>query len=428
MMEDKRGSMAKKITMEKLQAGKLARRALGLTTRLIDTYGPRLSGSQACRDVAQDLAGELATYSDVVEREPFKLHPRAFLDWIRILVVIYPVSLSMLWIGLPLVSLVLVAAGILILVFEFFLYHEVVDRFFPAADGVNVHGILEPKAEVLQTVVFSGHHDSARVFNFLAKKPELYMLRIGSGLGAFLLLFLVALIQSIKTAVGGHLFQVGLSSAGWMVLDVILTLLLPCVAFLWDFASKEGTPGAGDNLIACAMGVEIAHYFHQNRSEGNPLQHTRLVVASFDGEECGLRGARAFFTKHKKEFEAVPTWNFNVDCPYYAKDLFFLTSDINGSVRLSQDMATTCVAIARSMGFEATSQPIAFLTGGTDAAEAAKTGVNAVTLMAMPWDNKERSSVYHTLDDIPSAIEPRAVEETLSIAIKFIEQLDKGLL
>ena len=75
-------------------------------------------------------------------------------------------------------------------------------------------------------------------------------------------------------------------------------------------------------------------------------------------------------------------------------------------------------------GIEAFSQPIAFLTGGTDAAEAAKAGLEAVTLMAMPWGNKERASVYHTPDDLPEAIDPKAVEQTLSIAIRFIEHVD----
>jgi len=172
------------------------------------------------------------------------------------------------------------------------------------------------------------------------------------------------------------------------------------------------------------MAVQLARYFDRNRTNGQPLAHTRLILASFDGEEAGLRGARAFYRKHRGELLSGPTWNFNVDCPYRAKDLFFLTSDINGSVKLSQQMATQCVEIAKSMGYEAFSQPIAFLTGGTDAAEAAKAGCEAVSLMAMPWDNKERSAVYHTPADLPEAIDPLAIEETLSIAIRFIGQLD----
>jgi len=170
------------------------------------------------------------------------------------------------------------------------------------------------------------------------------------------------------------------------------------------------------------MGVELAAYFKQREA----LKSTRLVIASFDGEEAGLRGSRAFFRRHRdnRELLSGQGWNFNVDCPYNAKDLFFLTSDINGSVKLSQEMAAECVTIAKSMGFDAFSQPIAFLTGATDAAEAAKVGFEATTLMAMPWGNTKRAAAYHTPNDVPSAIEPLAVEASLSIAIRFIENLD----
>jgi hypothetical protein len=102
----------------------------------------------------------------------------------------------------------------------------------------------------------------------------------------------------------------------------------------------------------------------------------------------------------------------------------FLTSDINNSVPLSQSMATECVEIAKSMGYEAKSQKIAFLTGGTDAAESAKLGIEATTLIAMPWGNSEHAPVYHTPDDVVESIDEVAVEQTISIAIKFIERLD----
>ncbi len=60
---------------------------------------------------------------------------------------------------------------------EFFLYREVIDRWYPKAEAMNIHGVLEPAGEVLQTVVFSGHHDSARVFNFFTDTPHLYLTR-----------------------------------------------------------------------------------------------------------------------------------------------------------------------------------------------------------------------------------------------------------
>ncbi|MEA5033401.1 MAG: M28 family peptidase [Sphaerochaeta sp.] len=418
-----------KVRMEKLQAARMGNHALEMVSDLIERFGSRLTGTPGCTKTAEVLASELSKYCDRVEKEAFSLHPKAFLGWIRILVTLYPVALLFIWLSLPLFSLVLMGAGLLIMVYEFFLYREVIDRWYPKATGLNVFGTVEPEQEVRQTVVFSGHHDSARVFNFYTHKPHLYMLRIGTGLGAFLVLSVVSLLQTVVELFTGGLFAAGLPRWAFVLAAIPLTIALPWVIKLWFFASEEGTPGAGDNLISSAMAVQLARYFKHNTENGNPLHHTRVVLASFDGEEAGLRGARDFYARHRNDPEVLSakTWNFNVDCPYQAKDLFFLTSDINGSVKLSQEMATKCVGIAQSMGYEAFSQPIAFLTGGTDAAEAAKAGFEAVSLMAMPWDNKERSSVYHTPNDLPQAIDPKAVEETLSIAIRFIEQADAAV-
>jgi aminopeptidase YwaD len=413
-----------KVRMTKLQAGKMAKEALRLTKELVDKYGPRLVGSEACMNTANDLQDEFAKHCDSTQADRFTLHPGAFLGWIRLMVVLYPFALAFLWFKLPLFAFLLGLAGVVVMVFEFLLYRELIDPFFPSVTGVNVHGVIEPEKEVRQTVIFSGHHDSARVFNFYDKNPHLYIFKVLGALGSFLVLFLLAFVWTLMALGSGTLFDAGGPSGVLLIILAILTAMLPVVANLWFFASDKGTPGAGDNLIACAMAVELSRYFSRNKDNGIPLVHTRLIFASFDGEEAGLRGARAFYAKYKNQLLTASTWNFNVDCPYFAKDLFFLTSDINGSVKLSQEMATQCVTIARSMGFEAKSQPIAFLTGGTDAAEAARVGIRAVSLMAMPWDTKEVSAVYHTPRDLPESIEPQVVEETLSIAIRFIEQAD----
>lgn len=415
-----------RVKMEKLQAARMAKRALEMVSDLIERYGSRLVGSDSCLQTADALGEALEESCDSVKKEEFQLHPDAFLGWIRLLVILYPIALLFLWVSFPLLSLITAGAGIAIMTLQFFLYREVIDRFYPKATGVNIYGMIEPQSEVKHTVVFSGHHDSAKVFNFFTDKPHLYMIRVGIGLGSYLLLALVALAFTVGEIFGGGLFSFGLPLPFFAVFAVLLTIAIPWVWKLWHFAGKEGTPGAGDNLISSAMAVQLGRYYSQNSDMGHPLKNTRVILASFDGEEAGLRGARNFFSTHREDPSVLggKVHHFNVDCPYNAKDLFFLTSDINGSVKLSQEMATKCVTIAKSMGFSAYSQPIAFLTGGTDAAEAAKCGFEAVTLMAMPWDNRERSAVYHTPDDLPEAIDVQAVEETLSIAIRYIEQVD----
>lgn len=388
---------------------RIAKRALELTSGIIDQTGPRLAGTQPSLDAADRLHKELSQFADQTAKEHFILHKGAFLGWIRILVAAYLLGVVFLWLNQPIVTLVLLVLSLLILVLQFFLYKPFIDLVYPKKSGCNVIATIEPTDEVKRQVIVSGHHDSARIFNFFIHQPKLYNLRVTGGIGLVVFLLLVSIVSIFVSTGLLPLTLKILVSAGFLL-----------TGQMWFFASNKGTPGAGDNLIASAMAVEIGRHFAEHK-----LKHTRLVVASFDAEEEGLRGARAFAKAHQEEFQALPTTLLNVDCPYYLKDLFFLTSDINGSVQLSTELAESMVEIATTKGYPATHKPIAFLTGGTDAGELAKVGVQSTTLMAMPWNNNERASVYHTPYDTVDAIEVAAVEATIDIFGTYIEQQDK---
>lgn len=390
----------------------LAEQALFQTGEMIAKTGPRLAGTTASLEAADLISTELETFADTVEKEHFILHKGAFLGWIRILVVAYLLGVVWLWLQVPLVSLILLLLSVLIMIYQFFLYKPLIDPLYPKKTGCNVVGTIEPQGAVTNQIIVSGHHDSARIFNFFIHQPKLYNLRVTGGIGLVVLLLLVSLFQFVS-----NLPTIDL------ILNIIVSAGFLLTGQMWFFASNKGTPGAGDNLIATHMAIEIGRYF-----KTNPLQHTRVIVASFDAEEEGLRGARAFARQHQATFKTTPTTLLNVDCPYYLKDLFFLTTDINGSIKLSSDLAEELVDTAEQLGYFAYRQPIAFLTGGTDAAELAKYGVKATTLMAMPWSNNERASVYHTPNDTVDSIEIEAVAASLDIFIEYITKTDQKTL
>lgn len=118
------------------------------------------------------------------------------------------------------------------------------------------------------------------------------------------------------------------------------------------------------------------------------------------------------------------------DCPYCVHDLKFLTCDVNRSVPLSKRFADRCVGIAHELGYaSATACPILFLRGGTDAAEAAKVGIEATTLLGIAFAAKDahgRQMVYHTPRDTTAAIEPEVVEATPRIFMRFVDEVDAG--
>ncbi len=381
-------------------------KAFSLTQKIIDRTGPRLAGTENSKVAANMLKCEMEKFVDKTEVEDFDLYQGAFLGWIKILVISYILSIVVIWLNYSVIAFGLSVLSILILVLQFFFYLPIIDKLFPKKKGYNVVGFIEPKREVKKQIIISGHHDSARIFNFFIHQPKLYNLRVTGSIA--LVIFLLVISIPLEFIEGTTLS---------IILKVLMTVGLLLIVQMWFFASKKGTPGAGDNLIASTMALEIGRYY-----KDNPLNNIRIIIASFDAEEEGLRGARAFAKKHSQLFTEIPTTLLNTDCAYNLDDLFFLTSDINGTVQLDKDLADELVEISKSSGYNSVSKPIAFLTGGTDAGEIAKVGVNSTTLIGMPWSNNSRSSVYHTPNDTLDHVQPEVIDAAITIFMKYIDK------
>ncbi|MEM1119464.1 MAG: M28 family peptidase, partial [Bacteroidota bacterium] len=241
----------------------------------------------------------------------------------------------------------------------------------------------------------------------------------------------------------GMLFIFLLLGITWLLLTLQFFKVLPAVLYwlsvailsiglffagrLWFFYSKEGTPGAGDNMICTALAMEIGKYFAEQKAIGNGLQHTRVVVASWDAEEAGLRGSRAYVKEHLNNLKNVKTYNYNLECMYDHRELGFLTSDLNSFVPLSKDMAQECSDVAKSLGYDIGTTVFPFMAGGTDSAEFAKEGIESTCLAAMSWTDRGEAPAYHTLRDTIEAVDPEAVKTSIEVGIHYILQKDKAI-
>lgn len=416
-----------------------ARDALTLAERLIGIFGPRPAGSEQSRGCANALKAEAETISDSVHTEDFSVHPGSFLGWIRILVILYAASVAGMWSGYYLISVLLIISGIFILVFQFFLYREILDPFYPGKTGRNVLASIEPAGELRGELIISGHHDSARVFNFLVYQPALYPLRVNGGIASLVLLGVTSAVMAA--------IRSGSGSPDWRwIPSLVFSVLFLLVVQLWWFASGEYTEGAGDNLASSAAAWEFLRFCSLEKKNGNGFRHLKITAASWDAEEAGLRGSRAWRIRRMEDIRAstartsgstspgalvdpdLPVWNLNLECLYREEDLFLLTSDINGSVKLSSDLAGRCAGLlATGSGLTVDCKPIAFLTGGTDAGETARAGVQSTTLMGMPWGNNDRAAVYHTPRDTIGAVSEKAVSAALKLCADLAEELDGEL-
>ncbi|MGD8584571.1 MAG: M28 family peptidase [Chloroflexota bacterium] len=404
-----------------LDTNESAHRALANTSQLLDEVGPRPSGSEQSRRAADRLRQQAAPFADHVISEDFSVHPKAFLGWIRIVVGLYVLAVAILWLGLYWLSALLTTAGLLVMVGQFFFYKEMIDWLFPGGTGRNVLAVVEPEQEARGQLIISGHHDSAFVFNFLVHQPSLYPLRVTGGIATLVILLIASWVLAIWQIAAGE-------APFWSVyVAAFFSVMLLLVGQLWWFASPDATPGAGDNLASSAAAWETLRLIAEQKASGRGLRHLRVIAASWDAEEAGLRGARSWVNKRDDGRLDLSTWNLNLECLYDAGEFFLLTSDVNGTVGLSADLASRCQRLLASRGIQAPVKPIAFLTGGTDAGEIARGGAEATSLMGMPWGNNDRSSVYHTPADILESVDPVAVASAIQLSLDLADDLDQEL-
>lgn len=392
---------------------KLTKDVINETDEIIKKFGPRLAGTKASLDTADYLFNEAKEYSDQTFSENFYINKGAFLGWINLLVICYLLGFVSFVLGYVLITVVLTVVSVLILYLQFIRYLPIIDFLFPKRKARNVYGVIEPKAEVKRQIIISGHHDSAPIFNFFIHQPKLYGLRV-TGSIMFVLLSMVLAVVNIFVK-HDILYYVSIGIIG-------LGLLL--VLQMWFFRSKKATPGAGDNLASTMVAFLLGKHFYNLKGTKDELKHTRIIFASFDAEEEGLRGARAFVKAHKDALLETKTYLLNIECLYDENELFFLTSDINNTVKLSDSLADDLIKVASNLGIKTHKQNIAVLTGGTDAGEFGKINVEATTIMGMPWSNDNRNMAYHTPNDTIENVSVKAVNHTINVFYNYILQKD----
>ncbi|OHT15276.1 putative aminopeptidase [Tritrichomonas foetus] len=405
-----------------------AQNAIERTSNLINQFGPRLTTSEPCNKTADALFKEFENNCDHAFSKEFLTQPNGITSFLKWMSVMYYLSLAMLWLHLPQLSLVFILFSMILFIFEYILYFRIIDDLYPSKPAHNVYGVIEPTCDVKNIIIFSGHHDSAHIFNFYVDFPSLYMVREVIFVLVQLSHLACIIFLNVVKMRNGTFFEIDNELTNTYIwIRNIYTFCIIFVIPFWFYVNEKGTPGAGDNLISSSMAVELTNYYKEHKDS---LKHTKLYFVSFDAEEIALRGSRAFYSVHKKEFNEVKTWNFNVDCPYFVDELKFLTSDINGLQKLSSRLVNKIVEISHNLGYKrAHPKPLMFMTGGTDAAEAARVGIEATTLLGIPFSNKDchgRDVVYHTGKDTIDAVEPEIVVATLEIFTKFVEEVDNG--
>lgn len=411
----------RKSPLESFKSIKLAEEALKETKNMIDEFSSRVSGSFSCLNCADFIDKRLKEYCDFSSIQEYKHKGKAYVLWLTFVPFVYGFSLLLLLIGFSVIPLLINIGFIYYVYREFIILKPIFEKNIKDSEAKNVHGVIEPEDEVLNTIIFTAHHDSAPLLN-INRGEKGYFMNVEVPFILYFLSLLINIVEVFVEIITNNLLKIGFPPLTSFIIIALLLLFSPIVFKLRSYYSQDGSPGAGDNLISTSILIQLSRYYSWAKKNNKGLKNTRIIFASFDAEEVGLRGSKIWFEKHQALLKNA--FQLNFDCIYNSSDLVFVDSDVNGLKNLSKEITQKCVELANDMGYKVKKHPLPFLSGATDAASGMDIGIKACTLMAINLDDGIKHTYFHTREDTVDKIEKGAVEKAIAIAIKLSKNVD----
>ncbi|MFX0054314.1 MAG: M28 family metallopeptidase [Promethearchaeota archaeon] len=374
-------------------------------TRICEDIGPRLGTSDEEREAGMRIEEEYTRFCETTAQEEFSCHPAAFLDVVRVSVVIYLIGL-IFYLTLPVITAILGALTLLLFVAEMMALKEIVDPLFPKRTGTNVYGKIPPVQSTRQIVLVSGHHDSAYEFPIherLGRRfSTLILLTIGLGL--------VTVILSIVRFLFLLLIPALVPLFDWMIIIPLISAF-PMLTFAFRLRSNRVVLGANDNLSGVAVTLGVGEWLHHN-----PLKHTEVWLVSFACEE-NMRGSKRFAESHREELQDAYLLNFD---GVGAGTLYVLTAEPMYLTTLTPELCDLVVDAAEEYGLDVASGVPPF--GGTDSSNFIKAGLRATAIVGISEAGFLEN--WHTLDDTPENIDDSVLVDAVRLALAVLKKVD----
>ena len=384
-----------------------------------ETFKNRLPGSQPERDSQDYMAGELKKWADEVKSEDFELHPLGFMGFIPLCAVFGVASAIMFFCqrrfeipALTIIPILLMAASLLMFVFEFLLYREFVDFLFPKKVSRNVYAVRKSLEEPTRRIVFGGHADAAHEWTY-SRHGQIKTLAPAIG-GSVLGMFFI-FISSIIYVIAGFPALTG----GWSVVSWLQLAMIPFFIMIFFFINwKVVVDGANDNLSACYVSMGI---MKEMAESGFRFKNTEVCVLITGSEEAGLRGALAFGKKHAEELNKIETVIIPLETLRETSELAIYSLDQTGMVRNDKQVAKLLENAGKNVGINLPHAQI--YPGSTDAAGFTRTGLKSCGLGGV---NHNPQTYYHTRMDSWDNISEECMEKSLEICVEAAKLFDEN--
>ena len=403
--------------------------------KIINEAGPRMPCSPQEAQAAEIIKKQFETSCDEVKMEKFTCHPKAFLGWIK-LVVLLVFSSMVLYLLMQLfvdfitiLIIALLSFSLVILPFwimweEFFNYKEFIDPLFKKKTSQNVIGILPAKKEKKKIIIFSSHLDSA--IEFKLQKILGYGFIPLAFIGILIMLLWVGL--SFLNIIFIIINPIALKAVFFETAIWLLILGSPSFIGLFFFVplGDKGNvvPGAVDNLSSCAVVQGIARYLKKN--PGLISDHVEIRLISFGCEEAGLRGAFRYAEAHEEELKKYDAYVINMDGLETPDGFHAIEFEPTTRTWHSEEVTEKILKAAKSVNVDISrfgagklEKTVGRLSGGSDAAAFSKAGIKAAFINSADWKN--RTNYYHQAEDTPDKIKSGTLENAFKICLALLE-------
>lgn len=392
-------------------------------TNVIKKYGPRESAGEACYNAQKHMAKELDQFSDEVHIEEFKTAPHAFLHFTKtVAVIIFLAALAGFvtgfvtgnWLIPNILIFISTAGGLFVTLMEFLLYKEFLDPLYKMHTGHNVVATRKPAGEVKRRIVVSGHCDSAYEWTWIYHTGA-----IGFKVGVFGAIF-VSIATCILSLVSIILFAAGSESPFIQYSFYLNFLEMVCMIPLFTMSNfKRVVPGANDNLTGTYSAICTLRMLEE---AGVNLEHTEVVALLTDGEECGLRGARAWAKAHKDEIKnsGIETVFVGADTLTDLEDLCVYNRDMTGTLQHDPQLSKLVKEAGTEAGVEMEYSSVYF--GASDAAAVTQQGIKATCIAAM---DPSPARYYHTRTDSYDILRPEAIKAGFKVMLSSVLKFDE---
>ena len=397
---------------------------------VIKKYGPRESGNENCYDAQKHLKKELDQFCDETHFEEYKMAPKAFLHFTKTVsvLVILAVIVGLILVFAGVISFVVaecivgivVAISLFITAMEFLFYKQFTDVLYrKKVTGHNLVATRKPKGEVKKRIVISGHIDAAYEWRHIYYGNGKLMTPLMAGTIGFAV---VSLVVAIVAVIANF---VDMGSFGYFMINYayyvhIITALFMITLYMFiDFTTIS--PGANDNLTGTYAAVCALRMLDM---AGVEFENTEVVAMITDGEEAGLRGAKAFAKEHHDEYTSDDVKTYVICCDTLT-DLEYLnvySKDMTGTVKNDQDVSDLVYNSAKEIGHKGMKYASVFF-GSSDAAAFSQAGIKATCLAAM---DPSPADYYHNRRDSYDRLVPRAIKTGFEVVLASILNFDAG--